>query len=141
MEICGFAKLTVWLTMDVPDTDLGMELWEVLPDGSAVQLSPPPCARVIENRCGRRSWLSAGKPEKYLVRQFHIFLAPNCQRQPAAPDCSQHQLRPAQKRTTTAVESSPEETGKDARTAHIQLLHDAEHASVLELPVVKRGML
>jgi hypothetical protein len=28
------------------------------------------------------------------------------------------------------------ETGKDARTAHIQLLHDAEHPSVLELPVV-----
>jgi len=28
------------------------------------------------------------------------------------------------------------ETGKDAKTAHIQLLHDAEHPSVLELPVV-----
>ena len=29
------------------------------------------------------------------------------------------------------------ETGKDAKTAHIKLLHDAEHVSVLELPVVK----
>jgi uncharacterized protein len=29
------------------------------------------------------------------------------------------------------------ETAKDAKTVHIQLLHDAEHASVLELPVVK----
>jgi predicted acyl esterase len=29
------------------------------------------------------------------------------------------------------------ETGKDARTAHIQLLHDAEHKSALELPIVK----
>ena len=30
-----------------------------------------------------------------------------------------------------------QETGKDARTAHIQLLHDAEHASMVELPTVK----
>ena len=29
------------------------------------------------------------------------------------------------------------ETGKDARTAHITLFHDAEHPSGLELPVVK----
>jgi len=29
------------------------------------------------------------------------------------------------------------ETGKDARTAHIVLMHDVEHASALELPVVK----
>ena len=38
-EISGFVKLTLWLTMDVPDTDLGVELWELLPDGSAAFLS------------------------------------------------------------------------------------------------------
>jgi hypothetical protein len=30
-----------------------------------------------------------------------------------------------------------QEMGKDARAAHIQLLHDAEHPSALELPIVK----
>jgi predicted acyl esterase len=30
-----------------------------------------------------------------------------------------------------------EETAKDARIAHITLLHDAEHPSTLELPIVK----
>ncbi|MGB6885434.1 MAG: hypothetical protein WBE10_15400, partial [Candidatus Acidiferrum sp.] len=29
------------------------------------------------------------------------------------------------------------ETAKDARTAHITLVHDAEHESTLELPIVK----
>jgi hypothetical protein len=29
------------------------------------------------------------------------------------------------------------ETGKDAKTAHITLFHDAEHPSALELPIVK----
>ncbi len=31
-----------------------------------------------------------------------------------------------------------EESGKDARTAHITLYHDAEHLSFLELPVVSQ---
>jgi predicted acyl esterase len=30
-----------------------------------------------------------------------------------------------------------DESGKDARTAHITLYHDSEHASFLELPLVK----
>lgn len=30
-----------------------------------------------------------------------------------------------------------EETGKDARTAHVTLYHDARHASYLELPVAR----
>jgi hypothetical protein len=30
-----------------------------------------------------------------------------------------------------------EESGRDARTAHVTLYHDKEHASYLELPVVK----
>jgi predicted acyl esterase len=29
------------------------------------------------------------------------------------------------------------ETGKDAKTAHLTLVHDAEHPSALELPIVK----
>ena len=29
------------------------------------------------------------------------------------------------------------ETGKDARTAHIALVHDSDHPSALELPIVK----
>ena len=28
------------------------------------------------------------------------------------------------------------ETAKDARTAHVRILHDAEHASVLDVPIV-----
>ena len=30
-----------------------------------------------------------------------------------------------------------QETAKDARTAHVTLIHDGEHQSTLELPVVK----
>jgi uncharacterized protein len=56
-EISGFVKLTLWLTMDVPDTDLGVELWELLPDGSAAFLSMRRWGRVTGIRCAWRNWL------------------------------------------------------------------------------------
>src|SRR3989440_7170802 len=39
MEIAGFPRLTAWLKMDVPDTDLEADLYEILPDGESVALS------------------------------------------------------------------------------------------------------
>ncbi|HEX8872593.1 MAG TPA: CocE/NonD family hydrolase, partial [Candidatus Acidoferrum sp.] len=38
-EVSGFAKLTAWLAMDVPDTDLSADLYAILPDGSSVALA------------------------------------------------------------------------------------------------------
>jgi predicted acyl esterase len=31
----------------------------------------------------------------------------------------------------------PNETAKDAKTAHVTILHDAQHPSFIELPIVK----
>jgi uncharacterized protein len=136
MEISGFAKLTVWLTMDVPDTDLGIELWEVLPDGSAVQLSTTAMRARYRESLRQEKLVTAGKPERYLFDNFTFF--------------SRRIAKGSRLRLIVASVNSPsaeknynsggvvaKETAKDARTAHIQLLHDADHASVLELPVVK----
>ncbi|HQR24405.1 MAG TPA: CocE/NonD family hydrolase, partial [Steroidobacteraceae bacterium] len=38
-EISGEVKLTLWMSMDVPDTDFSATLYEILPDGSSVQLT------------------------------------------------------------------------------------------------------
>jgi putative CocE/NonD family hydrolase len=38
-EISGNVKLSVWMSMDVPDTDFSVTLYEILPDGSSVQLA------------------------------------------------------------------------------------------------------
>ena len=38
-EISGFAKLTAWIAMDVPDTDFSTTLYEILPDGTSVELT------------------------------------------------------------------------------------------------------
>jgi hypothetical protein len=35
------------------------------------------------------------------------------------------------------LEDAPDESAKDARVAHVTLVHDAEHPSYLELPIVE----
>ena len=37
-ETAGYAKLTIWVAMDVPDTDLSADLSEIRPDGTSVEL-------------------------------------------------------------------------------------------------------
>jgi putative CocE/NonD family hydrolase len=135
-EISGFPKLTLWLSMDVPDTDLEAALYEILPDGSAVQLSSSVIrARYRESlRAGKL--VPPGKVEKYVFDQFSFFsrrigkgsrlrLLINC---PNSPSLEKNY-------NSGGVVAA--ETGKDARTAHITLLHDTEHPSALELPIVK----
>jgi len=135
-EISGFPKLTLWLSMDVPDTDLEAALYEILPDGSAVQLSSSVKRARYRESLRAEKPVPLGKVEKYVFEQFSFFsrrigkgsrlrLLINC---PNSPSLEKNY-------NSGGVVAA--ETGKDARTAHITLLHDAEHPSALELPIVK----
>jgi putative CocE/NonD family hydrolase len=135
-EISGFAKLTLWLTMDVPDTDLGVELWEVLADGSAVQLTSAALRARYRESLRQEKLVTAGKPEKYVFDDFTFFSRRIAKGSRLRLIVSSMNTSTAEKNYNSGGVVS-KETAKDAKTAHIQLLHDAEHASVLELPVVK----
>jgi putative CocE/NonD family hydrolase len=135
-EISGFPKLTVWLAMDVPDTDLAVELYEILSDGSSILLSSATMRARYRESLRQEMPVSPGKAEKYVFDNFTFF--------------SRQVAKSSRLRLVVGSVNSPsveknynsggvvaKETGKDARTAHIQLFHDAEHPSVLELPIGK----
>jgi uncharacterized protein len=134
-EVSGFPKLTLWLTMDVPDTDLAVTLYEILADGSSIQLSNATMRARYRESPRRETLVPAGKAEKYVFDNLNFF-----SRQVAKG--SRLRLVVASINTPSAEKNYnsggvvSRETGKDARTAHIQLLHDAEHPSALVLPVV-----
>jgi uncharacterized protein len=135
-EVSGFPKLTIWLTMDVPDTDLGVTLYEILSDGSSMQLSNATMRARYRDSLREEKAVPPGQPEKYVFDNFTFF-----SRQVAKGS----RLRlvvgslntPSTEKNYNSGGVVTKETGKDARTAHIQLLHDAEHPSALELPTVK----
>jgi uncharacterized protein len=135
-EITGFARLTLWLSMDVPDSDLDAALYEILPDGSSVELTSASMRARYRNSLREAAPVPPGKAEKYTMDNFTFF-----SRRVSKGSRLRLVVRSI---NTLGVEKNynsggvvAEETGKDARTAHITLLHDSEHPSALELPVVK----
>ncbi|HKW32400.1 MAG TPA: CocE/NonD family hydrolase [Candidatus Acidoferrum sp.] len=135
-EITGFAKLTVWLKMDVPDTDLDADLFEILPDGGSVSLTSATMRARYRESLREAKPVPAGATEKYVFDNFTFF--------------SRRIAKGSRLRLiVTSINSTgteknynsggvvAAETAKDAKTAHISLVHDAEHPSALELPIVK----
>lgn len=135
-EIAGFLKLTLWLKMDVPDTDLEADLYDILPDGGSVALTSASMRTRYRESLRESKLVPAGKTEKYEFENFTFFA-----RQIAKGSRLRLVVRSINSPSTEKNYNSggvvTAETGKDARTAHITLLHDAEHPSVLALPVVK----
>jgi putative CocE/NonD family hydrolase len=135
-EITGFLKLTLWLSMDVTDTDLDVDVYEVLPGGGSVALTSASMRARYRESLRQEKLVTPGKTEKYVFDNFTFF--------------SRRIAKGSRLRlfvhcpNTTSTEKNYNsggvvtlETAKDAKTAHITLVHDAEHPSTLELPVVK----
>ena len=135
-EITGFAKLTVWLRMDVPDTDLEVDLYEILADGSSVALTSASMRARYRESLREAKAVEPGKIEKYVFDNFTFF-----SRQVAQGSRLRLVVRSINSTGTEKNYNSggvvAAETGKVAKTAHISLVHDAEHPSTLELPIVK----
>jgi putative CocE/NonD family hydrolase len=136
-EVTGFPTLTVWLSMDVPDTDLQASLYEILPDGGSVLLTGALIRARYRESPRHEKLVPFGKAEKYVFDNFTFFsrrvgkgsrlrLLVNCL----------NSIGTEKNYNSGGIVA--EETAKDARTAHVTLLHDAEHPSALELPLVKR---
>src|SRR5260370_12420273 len=72
-EIAGFPKLTVWLKMDVPDTDLEADLYEILPDGGSVGLTGASMRARYRESLREAKPVMPGKIEKYVFENFTFF--------------------------------------------------------------------
>jgi len=132
-EITGFPKLTVWLSMDVPDTDLEAVLYEVLPDGGSVVLSAATMRARYRESLRQEKPVPIGKPEKYVFDNFTFFSrrVGRGSRLRLLVHCI-NSIGAEKNYNSGGVVA--DETAKDARTAHVTLLHDPAHPSALEIP-------
>jgi putative CocE/NonD family hydrolase len=135
-EVTGFLKLTVWLAMDVPDTDLEAEVYEILPGGGSVALTSATMRARYRESLRQEKLVTPGRTEKYVFDNFTFFsrLVANGSRLRLFVHCLN--LTGTEKNYNSGGVVALE-TAKDARTAHVTLVHDGEHQSTLELPVVK----
>jgi hypothetical protein len=121
--------------MDVPDTDLEVDLYEVLKDGSSVALTSDVKRARYRESLRAEKLVTAGEvlPYKFetftwvsrrLAKGSRLRLVVTC------PNTI------GLEKNYNSGKPVAGETAADARTAHVLVYHDAEHPSALELPVV-----
>jgi putative CocE/NonD family hydrolase len=132
-EISGNVRLVAWIAMDVPDTDFEANLYEILPNGGSVLLTGNAMRARYRESLRKPSPVASGQIVKYEFRGFTFF-----SRRIAKGSRLRLMLRSPNsiqvEKNYNSGGAVANESGKDARTAHIALYHDAEHASFLELP-------
>lgn len=136
MEITGYVRLVAWIALDVPDTDFQVTLSEILFDGSHMRLTQDILRARYRESLRQEKLVAPGEINRYEFTGFTFF--------------SRRIARGSRLRLLITCPNSihlqknynsggiiAEESGKDARSAHVTLYHDSQHASFLELPRVK----
>jgi uncharacterized protein len=132
--LVGCPALSLWLSIDTPDVDLECDLYEIQPDGTSIALWSD--IRRLRYRESLR--------EAKLVKPGEIV---RCDFNPGLFVARRLMKGSRLRLVVTAVNSIlwqknycsggivAEETAKDAHTCNVQVYHDAEHPSAIQLPL------
>src|SRR5262249_5194368 len=134
-DIAGNVKLSVWLSMDVPDTDLQAFLYEIQPNGSSVLLTADQLRARYRTSLEKETLIKPGEVLRYDFNGF-TWTARRLQKGSRLRLVVSSPNTPDLEKNYNSGGVVADETEKDARTAHITLLHDAAHPSALVIPVV-----
>jgi uncharacterized protein len=134
-EIDGKMDLRLWLSIDAPDTDLSASLYLVTPDGKSHYLTDSALRARYRNSEEHPEPIHKNQPEEYRFSPDQPFFAER------APKGSQLRLvlmslnDPQHEKNWNSMKPVADQTGQDARVAHIRLLQTTEHPSTLTLPL------
>ena len=136
--IAGRMRAELFLSLDVSDADIGVRVYEVKKNGTAIALAGDFVRARYRNGYDKEQLVTPGVVEKYTFTRFNWF---------ARKIAKGSRLRlVVQSPNTMYLEKNyhsggvvANETAKDARTAHVKILHDAAHPSALLLPLAATG--
>jgi uncharacterized protein len=132
--LVGCPALSLWLSIDTPDIDLECDLYEIQPDGTSIALWSDL----------RRLRYHESLREAKLVKPGEIV---RCDFNPGLFVARRLMKGSRLRLVVTAVNSIlwqknycsgeivAEETAKDGHTCNVQVYHDAEHPSAIQLPL------
>ncbi len=134
MPLVGCPQLTLWVSLDTPDTDLSADLYEIQPDGTSIALWSD-LRRLRYRESLRQEKLVKGDeivkcdfaPGLFVARK--LMKGSRLRLVVSSPNSIFWQ------KNYNAGGVVADETAKDAQTAHIRVYHDAAHASAIQIPV------
>ena len=133
LDIAGLVKATVYLSTNVPDTDIAIKLVDVYPDGKAYNVADSIQRLRYRNGIDRESFLKPGETYKIELGQLAV----------ATRIGAGHRIRIEVAGSNFPLYERNLNTGGrnfDESTpvvAHNVIYHDAQHPSTLELPVTQ----
>ena len=132
--LVGCPALSLWVSIDTPDVDLSVDLYEIQPDGTSIAIWSD--IRRLRYRESLR--------EAKLVKSGEIV---KCEFNPGL-FVARRLMKGSRLRLVITSPNSifwqknycsggvvAEETAKDARTCHVKVYHDAQHTSSIQLPL------
>jgi len=133
-DVAGFFKLSAWLSLDQPDTDFAVGVYEIKPDGSSVALTDDLMRARYRKSFREAELVKPGSIERYDFDHF-TFTARRIAkgsrlRLVIAPVNSMYSQKNYNSGGVVANES-----GKDARKVTVKVYHDATHPSALYVPL------
>ena len=133
-EIDGYTDISLWLSIDAPDTDLYSELFLVTPDGKSHYLTDSTIRARYRNSLEHGEPVPANQPQQYRFKP--VFWSAH-----RAPKGSQLRFivsalnTPYLEKNYNSIKPVADQSGADARIAHITLIQSKDHPSTLTLPL------
>jgi hypothetical protein len=132
--LIGCPEVTLWLSIDTLDVDLECDLYEVQPDGTTIALWST-LGRLRYRESLREAKLV--KPGEILKCDFNpgLFVARRLMKGSRLRLVATTVNSISWQKNYCSGGVVAEETAKDARACHVQIYHDATHASTIQLPL------
>jgi len=135
-EITGIPKVAAWITFDVPDTDFGVALFEINPDGSSVLLSSGLMRARYRASLQQEQLIKSGEAVRYEFSTFRFFsrrIAKGSRLRLLFGALNSSQFE----KNYNGGGDVAAESRADAKVAHVTLHQDGDHPSWLQIPVVE----
>jgi putative CocE/NonD family hydrolase len=132
--LIGCPKVSLWVSIDTPDTDLEADLYEIQPDGTSISLWND--LRRLRYRESLRE-AKLVKPGEIVKCDFDpgLFVARRLMKGSRLRLVVYSPNSIFWQKNYNSGGVVADETAKDARTAHVKVYHDAQHASAIDLPL------
>ncbi|UCC38754.1 MAG: CocE/NonD family hydrolase [Candidatus Aminicenantes bacterium] len=134
IEVAGYIKLKAYLELDVPDTDFGVGLFEIKPDGTSVFLGNDMMRARYRKSLSKEELVKPGEVNLYEFKRFYFF-ARKLEKGSRLRLIISSLNSPDLAKNYNSGGVVADETAKDAKKATIRLYHDKKYPSALELPI------
>ena len=134
LEIIGTPRFHASISMDVPDTDFIVWLYEILPSGRSIALSSAQMRARYRHDPLRQQLVEPGIIDTYDFDNF-TWMARRVEKGSRLRLVLSSPMSIFAERNYNSGGVVADESGKDARTAHVTLRHDGAHPTYLDLPV------